>query len=109
MVRGFYLVLAWTLVIHWQMGGHSLGLVRLKPRLGLCGTVMLWLSSLQIGRREPVVCFTFVLPPEIPSEQRVLGLEISLCVPAVGCSQSYEGVLRDRNYMGVQIGAGWDE
>ena len=68
-------------------GRPSLGLVWLKPRLGLCGTVMLWLSSLQIGRREPVVCFTFVLPPEIPSEQRVLGLEISLCVPAVGCSR----------------------
>lgn len=39
----------------------------------------------QIGRRgagerqeEPAVCFTFVLPPEISSEQRVLKSEMSL-------------------------------
>lgn len=62
-----------------------MGLIWPKLHFWLCGTVMLRLSSLQIGRRgagerqeEPVVCFTFVLPPEISSEQRVLKLEMSL-------------------------------
>ena len=63
----------------------SVGLVWPELHLWLCETAMLRLCSLQIGRRgagerqeEPAVCFTFVLPPEISSEQRVLKLEMSL-------------------------------
>lgn len=62
-----------------------MGLLWPELHLRLGGTVMLQLRSLQIGRQgaaerqeEPVVCFTFVLPPEISSEQRILRLEMSL-------------------------------
>lgn len=70
-----------------------MGLVWPKLHLKLWGTVMLLLSSLQIGwqgaeerQEEPAVCFTFVLPPEISSEQSVLKLEMSLWIPITGCS-----------------------